>query len=229
MYNFVPCGAVHKWWYFLGWCSACTFSCAKETWFSAVLDIRLIQLRAYCRSANTWAMLWMPRFTQQLLIHWLQHLPGRIVSVAPTQDTTRGYHCHTERGLELITQCQWILCTFLIVFVLITRCLKRGLALCGAFLASQAAMVKIHADFAVETTPTKPIEGQKPGTSGLRKKTKVFMEGTYLGTTIPQIGCSSMTKLTLTCHSHIDVIRWLFQAVSWLRLSNSIGCFIEIS
>jgi len=39
-------------------------------------------------------------------------------------------------------------------------------------------MVKIHADFTVETTPTKPIEGQKPGTSGIRKKTKVFMEGT---------------------------------------------------
>ena len=57
-----------------------------------------------------------------------------------------------------------------------TRYLKRGLVLCVAFAAP--AMVKIHADFAVETTPTKPIEGQKPGTSGIRKKTKVFMEGT---------------------------------------------------
>jgi hypothetical protein len=27
---------------------------------------------------------------------------------------------------------------------------------------------------------TAPIEGQKPGTSGLRKKTKLFMQGNYL-------------------------------------------------
>ena len=32
----------------------------------------------------------------------------------------------------------------------------------------------------VTTTPTSPIAGQKPGTSGLRKKTKVFTEGFYL-------------------------------------------------
>ena len=57
-----------------------------------------------------------------------------------------------------------------------TRYLKRGLVLCVA--SAAPAMVKIHADFTVETTPTKPIEGQKPGTSGIRKKTKVFMEGT---------------------------------------------------
>lgn len=30
---------------------------------------------------------------------------------------------------------------------------------------------------AVTTLPTAPIAGQKPGTSGLRKKTKVFMQG----------------------------------------------------
>ncbi|KAG8457413.1 hypothetical protein KFE25_011268 [Diacronema lutheri] len=33
---------------------------------------------------------------------------------------------------------------------------------------------------AVESVPTAPIAGQKPGTSGLRKKTRVWMEGHYL-------------------------------------------------
>lgn len=32
----------------------------------------------------------------------------------------------------------------------------------------------------VKTVHTKPIEGQKTGTSGLRKKTKVFMDDHYL-------------------------------------------------
>ncbi len=32
----------------------------------------------------------------------------------------------------------------------------------------------------IVTTPTAPIAGQKPGTSGLRKKTRVFMAGHYL-------------------------------------------------
>lgn len=36
------------------------------------------------------------------------------------------------------------------------------------------------ADLTVTTVPTAPIKGQAPGTSGLRKKTKVFMEGAYL-------------------------------------------------
>ncbi len=34
--------------------------------------------------------------------------------------------------------------------------------------------------FTVSTVPTQPIAGQKPGTSGLRKKVKVFEEGHYL-------------------------------------------------
>mmetsp|Transcript_18603 Transcript_18603/g.54511 ORF Transcript_18603/g.54511 Transcript_18603/m.54511 type:complete len:645 (-) Transcript_18603:3269-5203(-) len=33
---------------------------------------------------------------------------------------------------------------------------------------------------AAEEVPTKPIDGQKPGTSGLRKKTRTFMEAPYL-------------------------------------------------
>ncbi|MFT5362944.1 MAG: phosphoglucomutase, partial [Dinoroseobacter sp.] len=32
----------------------------------------------------------------------------------------------------------------------------------------------------IQTVQTRPIEGQKPGTSGLRKKTAVFMGPHYL-------------------------------------------------
>eukprot|EP00406_Dinophysis_acuminata_P017568 CAMPEP_0179333712 /NCGR_PEP_ID=MMETSP0797-20121207/65507_1 /TAXON_ID=47934 /ORGANISM="Dinophysis acuminata, Strain DAEP01" /LENGTH=51 /DNA_ID=CAMNT_0021046853 /DNA_START=71 /DNA_END=223 /DNA_ORIENTATION=- len=45
---------------------------------------------------------------------------------------------------------------------------------------SQPAGVKLDADLTVETVATAPIEGQTPGTSGLRKKTRTFMEGNYL-------------------------------------------------
>jgi hypothetical protein len=41
-------------------------------------------------------------------------------------------------------------------------------------------MATIEASLSATKLPTKPIAGQKPGTSGLRKKTKVFMDGLYL-------------------------------------------------
>jgi phosphoglucomutase len=41
-------------------------------------------------------------------------------------------------------------------------------------------MTAIAASFDVTTVPTQPIAGQKPGTSGLRKKTKEFMSPNYL-------------------------------------------------
>ncbi|KAL4426555.1 hypothetical protein ABPG77_008413, partial [Micractinium sp. CCAP 211/92] len=41
--------------------------------------------------------------------------------------------------------------------------------------------------FTVNSVPTKPIEGQKTGTSGLRKKTKVFMSENYLANWIQSL------------------------------------------
>merc|ERR1719201_1766001 len=40
--------------------------------------------------------------------------------------------------------------------------------------------VSLEGNLEVTKKETAPIPGQKPGTSGLRKKTKVFMEGNYL-------------------------------------------------
>ena len=40
----------------------------------------------------------------------------------------------------------------------------------------------------VKTVPTTPYKDQKPGTSGLRKKTPIFMEGHYLANFIQVCG-----------------------------------------
>jgi phosphoglucomutase len=49
--------------------------------------------------------------------------------------------------------------------------------------------VKLGGDDLLEVTKkeTAPIDGQKPGTSGLRKKTKVFMEGNYLANFVQSV------------------------------------------
>jgi len=46
--------------------------------------------------------------------------------------------------------------------------------------APDLSAVHLDCSLEVKEVPTQPIAGQKPGTSGLRKKTKVFMEGKYL-------------------------------------------------
>lgn len=46
--------------------------------------------------------------------------------------------------------------------------------------SSPSASVAQSQDLKINSVPTKPIEGQKTGTSGLRKKVKVFMQENYL-------------------------------------------------
>jgi phosphoglucomutase len=55
----------------------------------------------------------------------------------------------------------------------------------------------------VKTVPTKPIEGQKTGTSGLRKKTKVFMGEHYLANWCPACSHSSL-HLERFCCTHVS-------------------------
>ena len=47
--------------------------------------------------------------------------------------------------------------------------------------------VKMADVLAVTELPTAPIDGQKPGTSGLRKKTRVWLAGLYLHNFIQSI------------------------------------------
>lgn len=46
--------------------------------------------------------------------------------------------------------------------------------------SSPSTSVAQSQDLKIKSVPTKPIEGQKTGTSGLRKKVKVFMQDNYL-------------------------------------------------
>merc|ERR1719343_416652 len=46
---------------------------------------------------------------------------------------------------------------------------------------------KIECSLDVKTVSTAPIDGQKPGTSGLRKKTKVFMGENYLANYVQSV------------------------------------------
>mmetsp|Transcript_20452 Transcript_20452/g.42799 ORF Transcript_20452/g.42799 Transcript_20452/m.42799 type:complete len:608 (+) Transcript_20452:80-1903(+) len=48
-------------------------------------------------------------------------------------------------------------------------------------------VIKNDVTLSVKTVPTEPIAGQAPGTSGLRKKTKVFMEGNYLANYVQSV------------------------------------------
>ncbi|CAL5430679.1 unnamed protein product [Camellia sinensis] len=52
---------------------------------------------------------------------------------------------------------------------------------------SPSATVTDSQGIKIKSVPTKPIEGQKTGTSGLRKKVKVFMEENYLANWIQGI------------------------------------------
>ncbi|KAL0452540.1 UNVERIFIED_CONTAM: Phosphoglucomutase, chloroplastic [Sesamum latifolium] len=47
--------------------------------------------------------------------------------------------------------------------------------------ASSSPPTTVDQELKIKTVPTQPFEGQKTGTSGLRKKVKVFMQENYLG------------------------------------------------
>jgi phosphoglucomutase len=57
---------------------------------------------------------------------------------------------------------------------------------------SDASVIELKDDFGglltVTEVATKPIAGQKPGTSGLRKKTAVFRDGHYLHNFVQSVG-----------------------------------------
>ena len=99
----------------------------------------------------------------------------------------------------------------------------------------------------VITTPTTPIAGQKPGTSGLRKKTKVFMAGHYLHNFVQSVfnslpaaelkGCTLVVSgdgRYWTCEAVQIIIKiaagngvgrvWVGQGGAWASLFFFFGC-----
>eukprot|EP00928_Gymnodinium_smaydae_P026151 TRINITY_DN2061_c0_g1_i4.p1 TRINITY_DN2061_c0_g1~~TRINITY_DN2061_c0_g1_i4.p1 ORF type:complete len:611 (-),score=170.36 TRINITY_DN2061_c0_g1_i4:162-1994(-) len=60
-------------------------------------------------------------------------------------------------------------------------------ALTPADVPKEASEDDVKKYFAVKTVKTEPIEGQTPGTSGLRKKTKVFMGDNYLANYVQSV------------------------------------------
>ena len=71
---------------------------------------------------------------------------------------------------------------------------------------SSAAVTAIEDDALLEvvTRTTTPYDGQKPGTSGLRKKTKVWMEGTYTHNFVTVRFCAPATPQRATIRVAVD-------------------------
>lgn len=62
----------------------------------------------------------------------------------------------------------------------------------GGFSLKHNLETKPMSVISVKTVPTTPYKDQKPGTSGLRKKTPIFMEGHYLANFIQVSYCARL-------------------------------------
>ncbi|EFH42136.1 hypothetical protein ARALYDRAFT_495247 [Arabidopsis lyrata subsp. lyrata] len=71
-----------------------------------------------------------------------------------------------------------------------------------SIIASSSSIVAGTDSIEIKSLPTKPIEGQKTGTSGLRKKVKVFMEENYLANWIQAL----FNSLPLEDYKHATLV-----------------------